>query len=113
MARKNQGRTRGSSKGQASRSFSQRASLSGMRDSIRDYDYRNLLDRVTGNPLLLNTGIGIGSFFLVRSAIRYYKSHPQIGEFISENMDMIESKFKEYQSTQGTSREDNQSEARH
>jgi hypothetical protein len=51
---------------------------------------------VNTKKLARNVGIGVGAFFLVRYAIRYYKAHPEISEFIQENIETAEEKLKEY-----------------
>jgi hypothetical protein len=76
-------------------------------------NYQRLLTKVKGNPLLLNAGIGVGAFFLVRSAIRLYKNHPEFSEWIRDNMDTVESKFREYKSSMMGTSEDEIADARH
>lgn len=90
----------------------ERANLSGVKENITGYDYRGLANKLRGNTLLFNTGVGVGAFFLVKYAIRYYKGHPQIADFIKENLDTVETKFREYR-TSASGEESNSSEARH
>jgi hypothetical protein len=84
-----------------------------VKDNITGYNYKNLLRSVRSNPMILNAGIGLGAFFLAKFAIRYYKGHPAIGEFIKDNLDTVEGKFKEYQSSVSVRDEEKSSEARH
>lgn len=84
-----------------------------VKQNLAGYNYKNLLRSVRSNPMVLNTGIGIGAFFLARFAIRYYKGHPAIGDFIKENLDTVEGKFKEYKTSVSSRDEEQSSEARH
>lgn len=42
---------------------------------------------------------GLGLALLTRFAIRYYKSHPAISEYVKENFDTVEGKLREYRSS--------------
>jgi hypothetical protein len=86
------------------------SSISDLKQTLGGYNYKNLARKLRANPLLLNIGIGVGAYYLVKFAIRYYKDHPAIAEFISDNMDTIEEKFRDFR---GTSEESTLADARH
>ena len=46
---------------------------------------------------------GLGLALLTRFAIRYYKSHPAISEYVKENFDTVEGKLREYRSSLSSS----------
>lgn len=56
---------------------------------------RNLRQLIQANPKLLYLAGGIGAFFLIRFAVRYYRAHPEVLEFIKENIDTVEEKIGE------------------
>jgi hypothetical protein len=85
-------------------------SVAGIKQNLGGYNFKNLGRRLRGNSLLLNVGIGVGTFFAVRSAIRYVKANPAIVDFFRENLDTVEAKFREYR---GGSSEDTIADARH
>lgn len=87
------------------------SSTANLKQTLGGYNYKNLARKIRANPLLLNVGIGVGTFYLVKYAIRYYKNHPEIMEFIKENLDTVETKFKEYRTS--FSGEEDMTEARH
>lgn len=84
-------------------------SVSGIKQNLGGYNFKNLARKLRSNGLLLNAGIGVGTFFAVKYAIRYYKAHPAIADFFRENLDTVEAKFREYR---GGS-EDSIADARH
>lgn len=112
MARTKTQGTRSSRRKKGTGSLLEKANFTGMKNNITGYDYRNLFERLRGNTLLVNAGVGVGAFYLVKYAIRYYKGHPQIADFIKENLDTVESKFREYRTTTSGENTD-ANEARH
>ena len=85
-------------------------SIGEIKQELGGYNYKNLARKLRGNPLLFNLGVGVGAFYLVKYAIRYYKSNPAIGEFFKDNLDTVESKIREFR---GVSSEDTLADARH
>lgn len=85
-------------------------SVSDIRKKLGGYNLKNLGGKLRGNGLLMNAGIGVGAFFAVRYAIRFYKAHPEIADFFKENLDLVEQKFSEYR---GGSVDDTIADARH
>lgn len=85
------------------------SSVGEIKRSLGGYNFKNLGRRLRGNGLLMNAGIGVGAYFAVRYAIRFYKSHPEIADFFRENLDLVEQKFSEYRG----SVEDTIADARH
>lgn len=85
-------------------------SVASIRQNLGGYNLKNLGRKLRGNGLLMNAGIGVGAFFAVRYAIRFYKAHPEIADFFRENLDLVEQKFSEYR---GGSSEDTIADARH
>lgn len=71
-------------------------SVSDIKQSLGGFNYRNLSRKLRANPLLINAGIGVGAFFLVRYAIKFYKAHPEIADFVRENLDTVEDKVREF-----------------
>ena len=89
-------------------------SVGELKQEIGGYNYKNLARKLRATPFLINAGVGVGAFFLVRYAIRYFKSHPEIMEFLRDNLDTVEGKIREYRG--GVSRdmsEDEITDARH
>lgn len=103
--------TRSPRKGKQLKNIASESSVSQIKQNLGGYNYRNLARKISKNPLLMNVGIGVGAFYLVRYAIRYYKNHPEILDFIKDNLDTVESKFREYRSS--LSGEDEMTQARH
>lgn len=69
-------------------------------------DYRKVLRNVSQNsPLMLLAG-GLGAFVIGRFFYRYYQDHPEISDFIRDNMDTVESRIREF-------REGSREEMRH
>lgn len=66
------------------------------------FNYKNLGRKLRANPLLVNAGIGVGAYFLVRYAIKFYKAHPEIASFVRENLDTVEERFREFRGTEST-----------
>jgi hypothetical protein len=89
------------------------STLTSVRKSVAGYNYKGMLRKFTGNKLLMNAGIGIGSYFLVRTAIKFYKAHPEISEFITENLNTVESKMKEYHTSVAGNQNEDLADARH
>ena len=52
---------------------------------------------------------GVGAYFLAKYAYKYYKEHPEIGDFIKENLDAVENSIREYRSN----RDESDIETRH
>lgn len=57
---------------------------------------KNLWKSVSSNPVFFYAGGSIAVGVLARFAYRYYQSHPEISEFLQENISNVESKVKEY-----------------
>jgi len=85
-------------------------SVGEIKQKLGGYNFKNLGRRLRGNGLLMNAGIGVGAYFAVRYAIRFYKSHPEIASFFKENLDLVEQKFSEYR---GGGVDDTIADARH
>src|SRR4051812_42179788 len=62
------------------------------REAVRGY--RNVIGRIGGAPLAFIAS-GIGAVLLGRFAFRYYKSHPEIREFLRDNFENIEGRIRE------------------
>lgn len=77
-------------------------SVGEIKQELGGFNYKNLSRKLRANPLILNAGIGVGAYFLVRYAIRFYKSHPEIADFVRENLDTVESRFREFRGTEST-----------
>lgn len=56
---------------------------------------RMVRDISRSSPLLYIAG-GIGAFLVGRFAYRYYQDHPEVSDFIKENVDTVESKLREF-----------------
>ncbi len=52
--------------------------------------------RFRKNPMAMYILGGVGSFFLGKYLLRYYRENPEISEFVRENFENIESKLQEY-----------------
>lgn len=74
-------------------------------------NYRKVWQQVQARPGLMYLAGGVGAFFLIRSAFRYYKGHPEILEFIKENIDTVEEKIGEFRESFNSDSE--VAEARH
>lgn len=85
-------------------------SVADIRRNLGGYNFKNLGRKLRGNGLLMNAGIGVGAYFAVRYAIRFYKAHPEIAGFFRDNLDLVEQKFSEYRSG---SADDTIADARH
>lgn len=85
-------------------------SVSEIKQNLGGFNYRNLSRKLRGSPILLNAGIGVGAYFLVKYAIRFYKAHPEIADFVRENLDTVEDKVRSFR---GTSDESTLADARH
>lgn len=112
MAKKATQRTRGSSSRSSSNSRGRRSNTNSRRsssDSIleRSFDsfdlrklngggYKKVVRDFTRSPSLLYLAGGIGAYFIGRFAYRYYQNHPEISDFIKENVDTVESRLREY-----------------
>lgn len=59
-------------------------------------DAKKIINKVSNNPLALYIAGGVGAIFATRFALRYYKNHPELKDFIKENFDAVESTLKEY-----------------
>ncbi len=62
----------------------------------RGMNTKNFLRKIKANTFTLYLAGGVGSFFLGRFAIRYYRGHPEIQSFLKENFDTVEEKLREY-----------------
>jgi hypothetical protein len=58
--------------------------------------YHSFFKRLGTNPLTYYLGGGVAALILARLGYKYYKGHPEIKDFIKENFDSVESKFREY-----------------
>src|SRR4051812_18393345 len=85
-------------------------SASEIKQKLGGLNLRSFGRRLRGNKLLFNAGVGVGAFYLVKYAIRYYKANPAISEFLRTNLDTVESKFREFR---GISEDSNIADARH
>lgn len=98
MARtKSQGvRGRGSNLTQAARAKGGKNSHSAISlDAITD-QRRVLARRLKNNPIGMYILGVIGTFFLGRYLLRYYKNHPEIAEFVRDNFETVEGKLREF-----------------
>ena len=59
-------------------------------------DAKRIMNKIKSNSLPLYFAGGVGAFFAARFAIRYYKNHPELKDFIKENFDTVENTLKEY-----------------
>jgi hypothetical protein len=46
-------------------------------------------------PIALSLAGTVGAFFLGRLFFRYYQNHPEISEFIKDNIDTVEGKLRD------------------
>lgn len=95
MARKS---VTGNRRTRQARSILSDTSVGEIKRNLGGYNLKNLGRKLRGNGLLMNAGIGVGAYFAVRYAIRFYKSHPEIADFFRDNLDLVEQKFSEYRS---------------
>lgn len=70
---------------------------------LEGFDFRKLNSgsykravRGLNSPVLLSIAGSVGAFFLGRFIYRYYQSHPEISDFIRENIDTVEEKLREF-----------------
>lgn len=49
-------------------------------------------------PATMYIAGGVGVALLARFAFKYYKSHPEISDFVEEKIETVEEKLKEYRS---------------
>lgn len=63
---------------------------------VRGADLKKNFQKLKKGSLPIFLASGVGAYFLVRFAIRYYKNHPEISDFVRENIDTVESKLREY-----------------
>lgn len=106
-------RSSGRSTGRSSRSNANTSSESKVFDLRRfnNTDVQRVVKSVRNNPLALYIAGGVGALFLGRFAFRYYRNHPEIREFIRENIDMVEDTLRDYRS--GGAGQEELSESRH
>ena len=52
--------------------------------------------RLRGSPIGMALLAGAGSFILGRLLIQYYQNHPEIGEFVRENVDSVGAKIRDF-----------------
>lgn len=78
------------------------STVSDIKRNLGGFNYRNLSRKIRANPLLVNAGIGVGAFFLVKYAIKFYKEHPEIADFLKENLDSVEEKVREFRGSEST-----------
>lgn len=88
--RKSSGRTTRSSRSTERKAFDLRR--------FNNTDIQKILKRVRSNPIALSLVGGVGALFLGRFAFRYYRNHPEIKEFIKDNIDMVEETLRDYRS---------------
>jgi hypothetical protein len=99
MARKTtQGSRTGRARKSTARSADTTSQLSKKFDlkKINSRDAKRLMNKVTNNPVALYIAGGVGALFAARFAMKYYKNHPGIKDFIKENFDTVENTLKEY-----------------
>lgn len=83
-----------------------RSSRKSMLDKVMEAAPRNLekitespeliARRLRGSPIGMALLAGASSFFLGRLLIQYYQNHPEIGEFVRENVDSVGAKIRDF-----------------
>jgi hypothetical protein len=63
--------------------------------------YKKTLRVFAKNPVAFYLAGAAGAYFLGKFAIRYYQNHPQISQFIRDNMEKVESRIKEFRGQRG------------
>lgn len=113
MARKSTQGSRGRRSSSGSNSTSSRRTSSKKVDlrKFNNTDLQRVVKKIGDSPIALYLAGGVGTFFLARFALRYYRNHPEIQEFIRENFDTVENTLREYRS--GGVEESEDREARH
>lgn len=61
----------------------------------------NFLGRVGRSPITKAVGIGVAGYFAYKWGRKFYEEHPEIGEFIRDNLETVEDKFREYRENLG------------
>lgn len=56
---------------------------------------------IKNNPVTFYLGAGVAGVLLLRWGYRYYREHPEIKDFIRDNLDLVEERIKEYRSEHG------------
>lgn len=64
--------------------------------NTRGMNFKNVLRKIRASSFTVPLLSGVGAYFIGKFAIRYYKSHPEISDFLKENFDTVEGKLREY-----------------
>ncbi len=61
---------------------------------IKKIKYQKLLRNLRRDPRLMYLGMGIGVIVLGRIAYRYYKEHPEVAQFMRDQLQRVEKRLK-------------------
>jgi hypothetical protein len=104
MARTTQKNTRSNNRGRKSNRGRSVSAASVLQRPLENLDlrklngggYKRVIRGLYNNPISLYVAGTVGAFFLGRFAYRYYQDHPEISDFIRENIDTVESRLREF-----------------
>ena len=71
--------------------------------SLRGRNLQTSIKNIAAMPAARYVAGGLGLAVLARFAMKYYKSHPAISEYVKENFDTVEGKLREYRSSLSSS----------
>ncbi len=78
-----------------SRRASQKATLD-LSQLSRQGNYKNLIRNLSKNTATKYILGGIAGVVLVRFAMRYYREHPEISDFLRDNFENVEGRLRQY-----------------
>ncbi len=67
--------------------------------STRGMNYKKVLRKIKASSVTVPLISGVSAYFIGKFAIRFYKSHPEISDFLKENFDTVEGKLREYKNS--------------
>ena len=76
----------------------------------RQGNYKNLIRNLSKNTATKYVLAGIAGAVLVRFAMRYYREHPEISDFLRDNFENVEGRLRQYRQNLSS---DTSSMARH
>ncbi len=61
---------------------------------IKKIKYHRVLKTLGHNPKVMYLGLGLGVVVLGRIIFRYYQNHPEVMEFVRDQVQIFEKKFR-------------------
>lgn len=66
------------------------------RNFHRKSDMKDFAQRFKASPVTKILGVGVVGYFAYKWGRKFYDEHPEIGEFLRDNLETVEDKFREY-----------------